>query len=214
MDNIEDTRIYVVGQARQRDQENGDNRERDEDREGADHINHHDEIADPMEQVTTAPITDHPEAGREGIDGDIAEPHIETEVIAANESHGWAETDGTADELSANVNGSDVRQDDEEAEATAEHHEWSEGEGTEVGDESDELSRIIEELCLSKADEFSLLGYEGVTGKEIWEFVSERYQQTGIPPLHRLINDILSLRVTQYMNWLTLSAYKGIKFHE
>lgn len=88
-------------------------------------------------------------------------------------------------------------------------------------DESDEewideayLNQKIEELCMSKAEEFAMLGYEGVTGKDIWDFVSEKYEQKGFPPLHRLINDILSLRPTHYMNWLTLSAYKGNNFLE
>lgn len=83
-----------------------------------------------------------------------------------------------------------------------------------VDEDSEELSRVIEELCLSKAEEFAMLGYDSITGKDIWEYVSESYDRTGIPPLHRLINDILSLRVTDYMNWLTLSAYKGLKFTE
>lgn len=97
-------------------------------------------------------------------------------------------------------------------------HEWRAEDGTDQGDfvddDGEELSRVIEELCNSKAEEFALLGYDSVTGKDIWEFVSEQYDRTGIPPLHRLINDILSLRVTDYMNWLTLSAYKGMKFTE
>lgn len=97
-------------------------------------------------------------------------------------------------------------------------HEWHAEDGTDQGDfvddDGEELSRVIEELCNSKAEEFALLGYDSVTGKDIWEFVSEQYDRTGIPPLHRLINDILSLRVTDYMNWLTLSAYKGMKFTE
>jgi len=87
------------------------------------------------------------------------------------------------------------------------------GDADELIDEA-YLNQVIEELCLSKAEEFALLGYEGVTGKDIWDFVSENYAQTGFPPLHRLINDILSLKPTQYMNWLTLSAYKGKLFHE
>jgi|GEM_PF-2064406 hypothetical protein len=81
-------------------------------------------------------------------------------------------------------------------------------------DDVDELNRVIEELCTSKAEEFALLGYEGITGKDIWEYLSEQYEKTGYPRLHRLINDILSLRVTKFMNWLTLHAYKGSKFHE
>lgn len=78
-------------------------------------------------------------------------------------------------------------------------------EGT-VDDE--DLNRVIEDLCRSKAQEFRMLGYEHVTGQEIWECVSDKYKKTGIPPLHRIVNDILSLKVTQFMNWMTMSIYK------
>ncbi|MEW9700097.1 post-transcriptional regulator [Paenibacillus sp. SI8] len=75
-----------------------------------------------------------------------------------------------------------------------------------------ELNEIIESLCLSKVEEFIMLGYEHVSGKEIWDCVSEKYRKTGVPPLHQVVNDILSLKSTQFMNWMTLSAYKGAQF--
>lgn len=81
-------------------------------------------------------------------------------------------------------------------------------------DDAEFLNRAIEELCMSKAEEFALLGYDGITGKEIWEFLSENYAKTGIPPLYRLVDDILSLKVTTFMNWVTLNAYKGFSLDE
>ncbi|MFB6363642.1 post-transcriptional regulator [Paenibacillus elgii] len=72
----------------------------------------------------------------------------------------------------------------------------------------EELSRVIEDICLSKAEEFRMIGYEQVTGEEIWECVSDKYRKTGVPPLHRIVNDILSLKATQFMNWMTMSIYK------
>lgn len=77
----------------------------------------------------------------------------------------------------------------------------------------DQLAQILEELCRSKAEEFRMLGYEHVTGKEIWSCVNERYHKEGIPPLHRVVNDILSLKATQFMNFITLSAFKGTHFN-
>lgn len=79
-------------------------------------------------------------------------------------------------------------------------------ESVEIGEK--ELSELIERLCLSKAEEFRMLGYEQVTGKEIWDCVSDKYK-SGMPALHQIVNDILSLRVTRFMNWLTISAYKA-----
>ncbi|MEV5025833.1 post-transcriptional regulator [Paenibacillus sp. LPE1-1-1.1] len=78
--------------------------------------------------------------------------------------------------------------------------------------EDEELSRMIEELCISKAEEFHLIGYEHVTGQEVWECVSEKYKKTGLPELHELVNDILSLKVMKFMNFVTISAYKGTSF--
>jgi hypothetical protein len=72
----------------------------------------------------------------------------------------------------------------------------------------EELNDVVEKLCHSKAEEFHLLGYENVTGQEIWQCVSSRYKKE-MPMLHAVVNDVLSLKVTQFMNWLTMQAYKG-----
>jgi Glu-tRNA(Gln) amidotransferase subunit E-like FAD-binding protein len=73
----------------------------------------------------------------------------------------------------------------------------------------EQLNKVVEELCISKAEEFTMLGYENVTGKEIWECISDRYKK-GMPLLHQVVNDILSLKTTQYMNWMTMTiVYKG-----
>lgn len=76
----------------------------------------------------------------------------------------------------------------------------------------EQLASIIEELCDSKADEFRLIGYEHVTGREVWECVNAKYAKTGRPELHQLVNDILSLKVTALMNFMTMNAFKGNPF--
>lgn len=75
-----------------------------------------------------------------------------------------------------------------------------------------DLMKAIEQLCLSKAEEFRLFGYEHVTPDDIWECISSKYKKEGIPPIHRLVNDILTLKVTTFMNYLTLSAFRGSSF--
>jgi hypothetical protein len=75
-----------------------------------------------------------------------------------------------------------------------------------------ELNEVIENICNSKAEEFRMLGYEHVTGREVWECVSDKYHKLGTPPLHKIVNDILSLKVTQFMNWMTMSIYKTDPF--
>ncbi|WP_342562549.1 post-transcriptional regulator [Paenibacillus sp. FSL R7-0345] len=74
----------------------------------------------------------------------------------------------------------------------------------------EELSDVIEAMCASKAEEFRLLGYEYVTGKDIWECMIRKYEKEGQPPLYKLVNDIYSLKVTTYMNSLMLASYRGI----
>ncbi|RUT28733.1 hypothetical protein EJP77_17215 [Paenibacillus zeisoli] len=75
-----------------------------------------------------------------------------------------------------------------------------------------QLIQSIEQLCRSKAEEFHLIGYEHVTHSDIWDCISSKYEKSGIPPLHQLVNDIMSLKATQFMNFLTLSAYRGSRF--
>ncbi|WP_310552018.1 post-transcriptional regulator [Paenibacillus glufosinatiresistens] len=80
----------------------------------------------------------------------------------------------------------------------------------EPGREHEELSRELEDMCRSKAEEFRLLGYEYVNARDIWEYVSRNYAKEGTPPLYRVVNDIYSLKANAYMNYLTISAYKGL----
>ncbi|MHA0858365.1 post-transcriptional regulator [Paenibacillus sp. CMAA1364] len=75
-----------------------------------------------------------------------------------------------------------------------------------------ELDENISGLCKSKAEEFRMIGYEHVTGKEVWACVSAKYEKEGTPSLHKLVNDILSLKVTAFMNFMTMAAYKGNTF--
>lgn len=72
-----------------------------------------------------------------------------------------------------------------------------------------ELNETLEQLCVSKADEFRMLGYEHVTAAEVWQCVSDKYAKHGTPPLYQKVNDILSLKVTTFMNWLTMGIYRN-----
>ncbi|BFH61223.1 MULTISPECIES: post-transcriptional regulator [Paenibacillus] len=75
-----------------------------------------------------------------------------------------------------------------------------------------EIDAVIEALCQSKAEEFRLVGYEYVTSKDVWKCISSKYEKEGIPPLYKLVNDILSLKALTFMNYMTISAYKGSSF--
>ncbi|PMB06944.1 hypothetical protein CEN49_14175 [Fischerella thermalis CCMEE 5273] len=47
-----------------------------------------------------------------------------------------------------------------------------------------------------------------MTGEQVWACVSENYRR-GWPRLNRLVNDIMSLKATRFMNWLMVSVYKN-----
>ncbi|MBP1904900.1 post-transcriptional regulator [Paenibacillus turicensis] len=74
---------------------------------------------------------------------------------------------------------------------------------------NEEFDKAILGLCQSKAEEFHLIGYEHVTAEDIWNCVSSKYKKQQLPRTHQLVNDILSLKATQFMNYLTLSMYRG-----
>ncbi len=67
----------------------------------------------------------------------------------------------------------------------------------------------LQTLCQSKAEEFELIGYDKINKDEIWRYFESKYHNQ-YPPLHRLVNEILSLKITTFMNWETMNAYKGI----
>ncbi|MBO2943418.1 hypothetical protein JJQ72_05395 [Paenibacillus sp. F411] len=78
--------------------------------------------------------------------------------------------------------------------------------------ENEEWVQALNMICESKAEEMRLIGYEQVTADDIWRCVSSKYEKTGIPPLHKLVNDVLSLKATALMNYMTIAAYKGSPF--
>lgn len=71
-----------------------------------------------------------------------------------------------------------------------------------------ELTELIDSLCQSKIDEFKMLGYEQITSNELWDCLNSKYEKQGMPRLYALVNDILSMKPNQLMNYLTMSSYK------
>lgn len=67
--------------------------------------------------------------------------------------------------------------------------------------------RELLNLCSGKVDEFRLLGYEEVTLNEVWAFVCTKMKAEA--PLYQWVDFILSIRITNFMNYQTMAAYKG-----
>ncbi|CAM3331213.1 MULTISPECIES: post-transcriptional regulator [Saccharibacillus] len=76
----------------------------------------------------------------------------------------------------------------------------------------EDLTEAVIELCRRKADEFHFLGYEQAMWEDVWRCVNKRYAGKVDPPLHQIVNDILTLRVDGLMNHLTMAALKEAPF--
>lgn len=232
MDHLEQTRIYTLG-SMDRQREADAERERGDPQGESESGNGHDdlrELINDIEQhateVQTVPDLAETSGDTSDTSGDSESSDTDhfhsiefaADVSEENDGERLAHDAESVDEVEAGETGSDEPVTSDGPHGDADLIEGSVGSEEFAEDydgiDSDELSHVIEELCMSKAEEFTLLGYEGITGKDIWDFLSEQYEKTGIPPLHRLINDILSLRVTTYMNWMTLNAYKGIRLDD
>lgn len=69
----------------------------------------------------------------------------------------------------------------------------------------------VKPALISKVEEFKLLGYDRVSEDEVWKCLTEKTWKKVKQPkrLHETVQDILTLRATDYMNFLAIEAYKG-----
>lgn len=65
----------------------------------------------------------------------------------------------------------------------------------------------LRKLCTVKAEEFHLLGYREVTDSEVWACVQNLTK--GDPSLHQWVANIMTLKIGQFMNFMTMNAYRG-----
>jgi hypothetical protein len=63
----------------------------------------------------------------------------------------------------------------------------------------------------SKKEEFELLGYNQVADNQIWDFfIMKRWKKNSENKmLHQVVNDILHLSISDYMNFVQVEAYKA-----
>ncbi|WP_019242729.1 MULTISPECIES: post-transcriptional regulator [Bacillus] len=62
----------------------------------------------------------------------------------------------------------------------------------------------------SKREEFILLGYTEVTDDYIWDFMTKKKWKKANEDalLHQLVNDVLSVKIGEYMHYATVEAFK------
>lgn len=71
-----------------------------------------------------------------------------------------------------------------------------------------ETAAMLKALCASKAEEFRLLGYAGVRAEDLWSYFLGRYRRE-VPPLYRVVGDILGLRPNAFMTAAVREAWRG-----
>ncbi|MCQ6266404.1 post-transcriptional regulator [Fictibacillus sp. WQ 8-8] len=73
----------------------------------------------------------------------------------------------------------------------------------------EDMKTEVEPALQCKAEEFHFLGYESVSNEEVWNCVMRKAQKKKEEAkLHVLVGLILGLSLTDFMNWLTLEAFK------
>ncbi|WP_017755926.1 post-transcriptional regulator [Calidifontibacillus oryziterrae] len=65
----------------------------------------------------------------------------------------------------------------------------------------------------SKLEEFKLMGYDRVSLEEIWDCLQKKkWKKKTDKSLHEIVSDILTLKINDYMSYLTIEAYKAPDF--
>ena len=75
----------------------------------------------------------------------------------------------------------------------------------------------VEPVLESKADEWRMLGYERASKEDVWNIFIARLPRIEVPErirFHWIVAEIFHLKTHDYMNWLTISAYKAPNWFE
>ncbi|PEJ51785.1 MULTISPECIES: post-transcriptional regulator [unclassified Bacillus (in: firmicutes)] len=74
-----------------------------------------------------------------------------------------------------------------------------------------EFKPTLQVVIESKLDEFRMLGFDTVSEDELWECLEKTIwrKKEEEPKLFQLVEDILSLTVNDYMNYVRIEAFKS-----
>ncbi|MGO4887407.1 post-transcriptional regulator [Anaerobacillus sp. MEB173] len=73
----------------------------------------------------------------------------------------------------------------------------------------------VKPAIVSKLEEFRLLGYAHVSEQEVWDCLLHKLRkEKNYIHLHQFVNTLLTLKINEYMNWLTINAYQGPNWFE
>ena len=72
----------------------------------------------------------------------------------------------------------------------------------------------VQPVLKSKLEEFRLLGVDSVTEQGLWEYlIKKKWKKVKQEMrLYEMIQEILSVRVSDYLNYVTIESYKTTEF--
>jgi hypothetical protein len=78
----------------------------------------------------------------------------------------------------------------------------------------DHFRTQVQPVLASKLEEFRLLGIDSVTEKELWSFLLKKKWKKvkGEMKLYEIIQEILSVKVSDYISFATIESYKTTEF--
>ncbi|MBY0060751.1 post-transcriptional regulator [Priestia aryabhattai] len=72
---------------------------------------------------------------------------------------------------------------------------------------------LIQPVLSSKMEEFHMLGYEEVTENDLLSYLEmKKWKKEKELSLHQVVNDILSVKITQVMSYVTIESFKSDMF--
>jgi hypothetical protein len=74
---------------------------------------------------------------------------------------------------------------------------------------------VVKPALISKLEEFRLLGYHDVSESGLWGFLTRKKWKKAKEDirLYEIIDDILSVRVSDYISFATIETYKNNDFN-
>jgi Post-transcriptional regulator len=72
----------------------------------------------------------------------------------------------------------------------------------------------VEPALISKLEEFRLLGYDSISENGLWEFLMKKKWKKVKEEkrIYEIIDDILSIKVSDYISFTTIETYKNNDF--
>ncbi|MBM7701399.1 post-transcriptional regulator [Metabacillus iocasae] len=69
----------------------------------------------------------------------------------------------------------------------------------------------VQPAITSKIEEFHMLGYKEINENELWNYLQQKKWKKlkEEPPLYQIVNDILSVKIMDVMNYVTIESYRS-----